>query len=50
MNSIYVAISGKTIPLLFFANKMDVEMAMDEAEVSRELKLDNITTSPWNIL
>jgi ADP-ribosylation factor-like protein 6 len=42
-------ISKREIPILFFANKMDLPMAMTEQEVAKELSLDKITDRPWHI-
>ena len=35
--------------MLFFANKMDLAMAMSEQEVAKEMQLDEITDRPWHI-
>ena len=43
------AIKGKTAPLLFFANKMDLKEAMSPAECVEALKLSDISTRSWNI-
>ena len=45
-----VEIKKKKIPILFYANKMDVANAMTAAEISKELDLSSILTRPWNIL
>ena len=37
------------VPLLVFANKQDLEMALDAPEVMDQLDLNSITTRPWNI-
>ena len=37
------------VPLLVFANKQDLEMALDAPEVMDQLELNSITTRPWNI-
>ena len=34
-----VAIKKRNIPILFFANKMDLGQAMTEAEVAKEMQL-----------
>jgi signal recognition particle receptor subunit beta len=45
----FVAIKKRHLPVLFFANKMDLGIAMNEQEVARELDLQNITDRPWHI-
>lgn len=35
--------------MLFYANKMDLGIALNESEVARELQLDDITDRPWHI-
>ena len=37
------------VPLLVFANKQDLEMALDAPEVMEHLDLNSITTRSWNI-
>lgn len=44
-----LAIKKRTIPILFFANKMDLGQAMTEAEVAKEMQLHLITDRPWHI-
>jgi len=39
----------KEIPILVFANKMDLEAAMGSEEVCSLLELDSITNRPWSI-
>ena len=39
----------REIPILFFANKMDINEAMEAADVANELELENITDRPWTI-
>ena len=39
----------KPIPLLFFANKMDVAGALTPIECSQELELQRISDRPWHI-
>ena len=39
----------REVPVLFFSNKMDLQMAMTEQEVAKELQLDSITDRPWHI-
>ncbi|XP_044221448.1 ADP-ribosylation factor-like protein 6 isoform X3 [Thunnus albacares] len=42
-------ISSKKIPVLFFANKMDLQDAMSTVKVSQMLSLENIKDKPWHI-
>lgn len=42
-------IRTKKIPILFFANKMDLEEAMSSNKVSQLLCLDAIKDKPWHI-
>ena len=37
------------VPLLVFANKQDLEMALDASEVMESLKLSEIKDRTWNI-
>ena len=37
------------VPLLVFANKQDLEMALDAPEVMEHLDLNSITDRSWNI-
>ena len=39
----------REVPILFFANKMDIQGSMDAAKVASSLDLDNITDRPWHI-
>ena len=39
----------REIPILFFANKMDLNSAMSPADVANELELDSITDRGWTI-
>lgn len=39
----------RKIPVLFFANKMDMQDAMTSVKVSQMLCLDNIQDKPWHI-
>lgn len=39
----------KAVPLLVFANKQDLEMALDAPEVMESLDLSSITDRTWNI-
>ncbi|XP_057293952.1 ADP-ribosylation factor-like protein 6 [Hydractinia symbiolongicarpus] len=40
---------GKRIPVLFFANKMDMRDSLTPVQVSNLLKLDEIKDKAWNI-
>ena len=40
---------SREIPILFFANKMDLGTAMQPADVANELDLSEITDRPWHI-
>nr|XP_020464729.1 ADP-ribosylation factor-like protein 6 isoform X2 [Monopterus albus] len=42
-------IKHRRIPILFFANKMDVRDALSSVKVSQLLCLDNIKDKPWHI-
>ena len=37
------------VPLLVFANKQDLEMALEAPEVMESLELNNISDRTWNI-
>jgi ADP-ribosylation factor-like protein 3 len=37
------------VPLLVFANKQDLQFALDAGEVMSALKLEEITDRPYNI-
>ena len=39
----------KNVPLLVFANKQDLEMALEAPEVMEILELNNISDRGWNI-
>ncbi|KAL3313981.1 ADP-ribosylation factor-like protein 6 [Cichlidogyrus casuarinus] len=39
----------RRIPILFFANKMDVHGALNAGEIANVLTLDKIRDKPWNI-
>ena len=39
----------KKVPLLVYANKQDLEMALDASEVMNTLKLEDIKDRTWNI-
>ena len=40
----------REVPILIFANKMDLQNSMSHIDVSNELELHNITDRPWSIL
>jgi ADP-ribosylation factor-like protein 6 len=42
-------LAGRAVPLLFFANKMDVQGAADPLEVAKALDLQDITDKAWHI-
>jgi ADP-ribosylation factor-like protein 6 len=39
----------KSIPLLFFANKVDIRGACSTAEIKAELELNRIRNKPWHL-
>jgi ADP-ribosylation factor-like protein 6 len=43
------SLSEREVPILFFANKMDLQGSMDAAKVASSLELENITDRPWHI-
>jgi ADP-ribosylation factor-like protein 6 len=43
------SIKKREVPILFFANKMDLAIAMNEQQVAKEMILDEITDRPWHI-
>lgn len=45
----HVDIQGRKLPVLFFANKMDVPGAMTPEIVAEELELDKVRDKPWHI-
>lgn len=45
-----VAIVSKEVPILVYANKMDLDAAMGPDEVCSLLELDSISNRPWNIV
>jgi len=49
LKKIHTAIKKREVPILFFANKMDMAMSMNESEVAKEMQLDQITDRPWHI-
>uniref|UniRef100_A0A672UJM4 ARF like GTPase 6 n=1 Tax=Strigops habroptila TaxID=2489341 RepID=A0A672UJM4_STRHB len=42
-------IKHRRLPILFFANKMDLRDAMSSVKVSQLLSLENIRDKPWHI-
>jgi len=42
-------VKNRQIPILFYANKMDVRGALNSVQVSSWLGLDSIRDKPWNI-
>ncbi|XP_067852829.1 ADP-ribosylation factor-like protein 6 [Heptranchias perlo] len=46
---IHPDIKHRQIPILFFANKMDLTDALSSVTVSQMLGLDNIKDKPWHI-
>ena len=42
-------LSKREVPILFFANKMDLSSAMSAPDVSNGLELHNIVDRPWHI-
>lgn len=42
-------IRGSKIPILFFANKMDIPGAMSPEICAEEMELDRIRDKPWHI-
>ncbi|KAM3862241.1 ADP-ribosylation factor-like protein 6 [Diretmus argenteus] len=42
-------IRSRRMPVLFFANKMDLRDAMSSVKVSQQLCLENIKDKPWHI-
>ncbi len=43
------SIKKRGVPILFFANKMDLGIAMKEQEVAKEMQLYDITDRAWHI-
>ena len=39
----------KNVPLLVYANKQDIELALDAPEVMDTLELNSITDRTWNL-
>ncbi|KAL0268673.1 UNVERIFIED_CONTAM: hypothetical protein PYX00_010517 [Menopon gallinae] len=42
-------ISGKRIPILFYANKMDLKESLSSVKIAAGLNLDKIMDKPWHI-
>ena len=40
---------NREIPILFYANKNDLQSAASAVDVSTSLGLDNVTDRPWKI-
>ena len=49
INTICIDVESKQIPILFFANKMDVENSLTAVQCSQLLGLDSIKEKPWHI-
>ena len=47
--NIHTAIKKRNVPILFFANKMDLGQAMTEGEVAKEMQLHQLTDRQWHI-
>jgi ADP-ribosylation factor-like protein 6 len=43
-------IASRKLPILFFANKMDIPKALTAAEVSKILALEKIADRPWRLV
>lgn len=43
-------IAKRNIPILFFANKMDLPKALTPAQLSEALELSKLSDRPWNIV
>jgi ADP-ribosylation factor-like protein 6 len=43
-------IGKRSVPILFFANKMDLPKSLTPAQVSEALQLPNLTDRPWHIV
>jgi len=41
---------NRPVPILFFANKMDLPRALSAADVSKLLALETIVDRPWRIV
>jgi|TARA_B100000482_G_scaffold183014_1_gene157534 ADP-ribosylation factor-like protein 6 len=42
-------VSGRALPIIFFANKMDLTGALTPVECSQQLELERISDRPWHI-
>ena len=42
-------ICASPVPIIFFANKMDIPGALTPFECSQQLELDRISDRPWHI-
>ena len=42
-------VSSSPLPIIFFANKMDVPGALTPVECSQQLELERISDRPWHI-
>ena len=42
-------ISQKCIPILFFANKMDLRESLSSVQCTKHLELEHIKDKPWHI-
>ena len=43
------SVVGRRVPVLFFANKMDLPSAMEPSDVMLNMGLEHITDKPWHI-
>ena len=39
----------RKIPILFYANKMDVAKALSDTQVTEALELSKVTSHPWTV-
>jgi signal recognition particle receptor subunit beta len=44
-----IVVKGRIVPILIFANKMDISGALSAAECSDALELQRIKDKPWQI-
>ena len=42
-------LTGRQIPIIFFANKMDLPGALTPVECSQQLDLERISDRPWHV-
>lgn len=42
-------VKGTEVPILFYANKMDVKGAMEASDVMAVMAISTITDHPWHI-